>query len=645
MNNTETYLTLNNVKVPIDGERNLLELIRKAGIDLPTFCYHSELSVYGACRLCIVEIEGKGITASCAEPPRPGMIIKTSTKKLRDMRRMTLELLLANHKFDCPSCEKAGDCRLLEISNKLGVRNIRFGRTRPFSEKDCMSDSLIRDPDKCILCGDCVRYCAEIQGIGAIDFAYRGEEVKVTPAFNKSLAKVDCVNCGGCAAVCPTGAILARNEIDAVLESIDDENTLTVVQIAPAVPAALGEEFGLQGEDVTGKIITALRMIGFDRIYSTAFGADMTVLEESAEFIKRKEDGRKLPLFTSCCPAWVKYAEQFYPEILENVSSCMSPQEMVGSLAERIMTEDGSLGTGKKLSVISVMPCTAKKYEKNRPELSRDGRQLVNNVITTRELAALIKMHGLRFAELKPSAMDLPMGYSSGAGTIFGNSGGVAEAVLRYTGDPDIKVCTVQGLKAAGDMAEKVKKGECEYDLIEVMACPGGCIGGAGQPVAEDRSVLKKRAEVLRDTDRIQPVHTSCQNPFIDGIYEKFLGGMPGSGESHKFLHTGYQSRRRIEASGFDLIKASSDAEDTLSVSICVGTSCFLKGSQKILADVLEAAEAPELKGRLNVQASFCSEHCEKGPNVHVGDTLLTGTDSEKIISLIKKELGFAAKN
>ena len=291
------------------------------------------------------------------------------------------------------------------------------------------------------------------------------------------------------------------------------------------------------------------------------------------------------------------------------------------------------------------MPCTAKKYEKNRPELSRDGRQFVNNVITTRELAALIKMHGLRFAELKPSAMDLPMGYSSGAGTIFGNSGGVAEAVLRYTGDPDIKVCTVQGLKAAGDMAEKVKNGECDYDLIEVMACPGGCIGGAGQPVAEDRSVLKKRAEVLRDTDRIQPVHTSCQNPFIDGIYEKFLGGMPGSGESHKLLHTGYQSRRRIEASGFDLIKTSSDTEDTLSVSVCVGTSCFLKGSQKILADVLEAAEAPELKGRLNVQASFCSEHCEKGPNVHVGDTLITGTDSEKIISLIKKELGFAAKN
>ncbi|MFP4618604.1 MAG: [Fe-Fe] hydrogenase large subunit C-terminal domain-containing protein, partial [Spirochaetaceae bacterium] len=629
--------TVNNIEVPIEGERNILELVRKAGIDLPTFCYHSELSLYGACRLCIVEVEGKGIVASCCEPPRKGMVIKTATRELREMRKMNLELLLANHDYSCPSCERAGDCRLQDLANKLGVRDIRFRRTRETAKKDELSDSLVRDPNKCILCGDCVRYCAEIQGIGAIDFAYRGEEVRVTPAFNKSLSEVDCVNCGQCAAVCPTGAIVPKSEVEAVLADLENPNKLVAVQVAPAVPAAFGEIFGMEGKDVGGLMATALRMVGFDRIYSTAFGADMTVLEESAEFLGRREKGDNLPLFTSCCPAWVEYAEQYYPELLKNLSSCMSPQTMVGSIAGPILREEGALDGGKELSVVSIMPCTAKKFEKNRPELSRDDRNHVNHVLTTRELGSLLKMFGIRFEELLPSAMDLPMAYSSGAGTIFANAGGVAEAVVRYTGDTSIRVLTVQGLGEAGKVAESVKKGECEYDLIEVMACPGGCIGGAGQPVGKTPDTLQRRAEVLKTGDRMQAIHNSVQNPFLLDLYTRFLGEKPGSPEAHSLLHTTYTGRKRIDTASFSLLSAEDSGKEGVDVSICVGTSCFVKGSQSILQRVLAEAEKGEYAGALNVQAAFCSENCDKGPTVRIGERVIHEADPDTVIDTIKE--------
>jgi len=628
---------VNNREIPIEGEKNLLELIRKAGIDLPTFCYHSELSLYGACRLCIVEVEGKGVVASCCEQPRDGMVIRTATRKLREMRRMNLELLLANHNYNCPACEKAGDCKLQDLANKLGVRDIRFRRTREKAPIDDFSDSLVRDPNKCILCGDCVRYCAEIQGIGAIDFAYRGEDVKVTPAFNKSIAEVNCVNCGQCAAVCPTGAIVPKSEIEAVLDDLENPDKLVAVQIAPAVPAAFGEMFDMDGQDVSGLMVSALRMVGFDRVFSTAFGADMTVLEESAEFLRRREKGEKLPLFTSCCPAWVKYAEQYYPELLGNLSSCMSPQTMIGSITEQVLKAEGALDGGKELSVVSVMPCTAKKYEKNRPELSRNGRQHVNHVLTTKELGSLLKLFSIRFADLEPSAMDLPLAYSSGAGTIFGNAGGVAEAVVRYTGDSSIRVLTVQGLKEAGKVADAVKRGECEYDLIEVMACPGGCIGGAGQPVMKGPDTLQRRAEVLKTADRMQPIHTSIQNPFLIDLYRRFLGGEPGSSQAHELLHTSYTGRKRIDTADFKLVSAEQSAQETIDVSICVGTSCFLKGSQQILQRVLAEVESEDLAGKVNVQAAFCSENCDRGPTVRIGEEVIHHADPDKVVRAIRE--------
>ena len=349
------FVTVDGIKVPIEGEQNLLALCRKANIDIPTFCYHSKLSTYGACRLCLVEINGKEIDASCVVPPKDGMSIRTSTPKIRSMRRMNLELLLANHKQDCPTCDRSASCKLRDLSAKMGIRDVRFRKTREDRAKDEGSVSLVRDPNKCILCGDCVRYCAEIQGIGAIDFTGRGSEVVVSPAFGKSLGEVDCVNCGQCAAVCPTAAIVPRSHVDQVWKAIDDPEALVVAQIAPAVRVALGERFGLdQSAAATGKIAAALRMLGFDQVYDTGFGADLTVVEEANEFLHRAGSGGKMPLFTSCCPAWVKFAEQLFPELLPNLSTCMSPQSMMGS----VIREDSGIAAsayGRKIRVVSVM--------------------------------------------------------------------------------------------------------------------------------------------------------------------------------------------------------------------------------------------------------------------------------------------------
>ncbi len=659
------FVTVNNKRIPIEDEKNLLEIVRKAGIELPTFCYHSELSVYGACRLCIVEVEGRGVMASCSTPPRDGMKIKTSTKKLRDIRKMTMELLLANHEMNCPSCSKEGSCKLQSIASKLGVSDIRFRKTREKMDLDTGSPALVRDPNKCILCGDCVRYCSEIQGIGAIDFAYRGEEVKVTPAFNKSLSEVDCVNCGQCAAVCPTGAIVPRSEVDAVWSLIEDENTFTAVQIAPAVRTALGEMFNLTGQDVTGRIVASLKALGFDRVYSTAFGADLTVIEESNEFLERKNESR-LPLFTSCCPGWVKFAEQSYPELLNHLSSCMSPQSMTASIGRKILADEEAVD-GRKIKMVSVMPCTAKKFEKDRKELSVDGNQLVDNVLTTQELGKMIMQAGILFDEVEPSSMDLPMSSSSGAGSIFGRSGGVAEAVIRYTvaksgedissqdlscehpednpgisvmnillNGETVRVCTVQGLKNADKVARSVIDGSCEYDIIEVMACPGGCVGGAGQPVDPEGKMRLKRSSALDGIDRREPVKNTAQNPFIDPVYTRYLGGKAGSSEAHSLLHTSFESRKRIQTAEYSLVKT--DVKNPLEVKVCVGTGCFLRGSQAILSSVIKEAES-SFSGKVSVQASFCRETCDRGPTVRIGNKTLYKTDTDEVLAEIKKNL------
>ena len=429
---TKPTLTIDHLTIPIDGERNILDIARKAGIDIPTFCYHSDLSIYGACRLCLVEVEGRGIVASCSTPPEAGLKIHTHTEEIRQMRRISLELLLANHEQTCPTCSKSAGCELQRLTRRLGVEKVRFKPTHKLQPIDTSSPSLVRDPNKCILCGDCVRACDEIQGIGAIDFSGRGAGSCVVPAFGKDLANVECVNCGLCATVCPTGALTPKSEIDAVWRDLENPQKTVVAQIAPAVRVALGETFGMEpGSVEIGRMVAALKALGFAQVYDTSFAADMTVIEEATEFIGRKQAGKLLPQFTSCCPAWVKFAEQFCPDLIGNLSSCRSPQQMFGSLAKQILPEQLEL-EGKELIVVSIMPCTAKKFEAKLPKFRDNSHPHIDHVLTTQELAHMIEEAGLRFRDLEPQSLDLPLGFKTGAGVIFGTSGGVTEAVLRY---------------------------------------------------------------------------------------------------------------------------------------------------------------------------------------------------------------------
>lgn len=567
-------LTIDGIDVAIESERNLLELIRKARIDLPTFCYHSDLSVYGACRLCIVEIEGRGIQGACSTPPEPGLKVRTQTQELREIRKITIELLLANHDQECTTCAKSGRCTLQDLARRLGVQTVRFRNVHEPEKIDDSSRSVVRNPNKCVLCGDCVRFCSEIQGVGAIDFAHRGHQATVIPAFGGKLGDGECVNCGQCAAVCPVGALAIRSEIDEVWSAIHNPRKKVIAQIAPAVRVAIGEMFGAPaGLDLTGKIVAALKRLGFDYVYDTSFSADLTVVEEAEEFIKRKLANQKLPQFTSCCPGWVKWAEQYMPDMLSNLSSCKSPQQMLGALVKETMP--ASLGVGREDVVcVSIMPCTAKKFEAKRPEMAKGGNPDVDCVITTQELGRMIEEAGLSLADMDSESFDMPMGFKTGAGIIFGNSGGVTEAALRYavekiTGQAlkkvdfaqvrgeegirtaefqvkgiDVKVAMVHGLKNARTVADRIRKGEMQVDFVEVMACPGGCIGGAGQPVARNATSARRvRTRGLYDADKNLELHKSQENPFVTAVYTQVLGE-PNSHKAHELLHTHYQCRR-----------------------------------------------------------------------------------------------------
>jgi NADH-quinone oxidoreductase subunit G len=667
--NQKGSVTINGKKVVIEGEKNLLSLIRKSGVKMPTFCYHSELSIYGACRLCVVDIEGRGIDTSCSTPPRDGMVIQTHTPKLRKMRKTLLELLLANHDNSCTSCEKSSACKLKELANDLGVKEIPYKKTREHRLPDLLSPSLIRNPDKCVLCGDCVRYCHEIQGVGAIDFAYRGEDVVVTPAFNKSLAQVDCINCGQCAAVCPTGAIVPRSEIDDVWNALADKKKSVVAQIAPAVRASIGEMFDLPDSSVTlGKIMSALKSLGFKEVYDTSFGADLTVMEETQEYLERAAKGENLPLFTSCCPGWVKYAEQFHPELISNLSSCMSPQGMVGSLAKKQLTVTEQKGE-EDIVMVSIMPCTAKKFEKTRPELSRKGVPFIDYVLTTQELGRMIREAGIVFSELPPSAPDLPFGLYSESGLGFGSSHGVSEAVARYAsralngedldsffpeekdcwkevllqgGNLNIKMAIVSGMKNAETLIQKMDSGEEKYDIVEVMACPGGCIAGAGQPVSYERETIQKRRTILKEAGNMTPIHCPEENPYIQKIYEKVLGGKPGSSEAHSLVHTHYQSRKRIENRALELTHTGH--ETPVEINVCVGTSCFLRGSQEILSGMTHKMDQEGWKHRIDLKATFCSENCSHGPTVTVGETKIHKATMALVIEEVENQLALKPK-
>ncbi|HEY4544549.1 MAG TPA: [FeFe] hydrogenase, group A [Tissierellaceae bacterium] len=542
-------MIVDNLEIEIEDEKNVLEVVRKAGIELPTFCYHSELSLYGACRMCIVEEESGWIFASCSQKPRAGMNIKTNTKRVRKYRELILELLLSNHDRDCTTCDITGRCDLQELSRKLGINDIRFTPNEKNLPIDYSSHGIIRDPNKCIYCGDCVRICDEVQGIGALSFVNRGSNMQIAPAFNRGIGEVDCVSCGQCRTVCPTGAIRVKDNRKEFWDAISDENKKVIVQIAPAVRVALGEKFGLEAGEITiGKIITALKLMGVDEVYDTAFAADLTVIEEGREFLERLENNENLPLFTSCCPAWVEFAEIKHPDIVKNISTCKSPQQMFGAVVKEKYKDNE-----KETVIVSIMPCTAKKAEAARDEFENDGIKDVDIVISTLELATMIKASGIVFEELEERSFDMPFGLASGSGMIFGSTGGVSEAVVtslidRELGyrekdlifkdvrgfenlkeaefklkDRTIKIAVVHGLKSADELVRQIKNKEKHYDFIEVMACVGGCISGGGQPKNSDPEARLKRAKGLRRIDKTSFIKSAENNPLVTDLYDDIL--------------------------------------------------------------------------------------------------------------------------
>ncbi len=561
------YMTIDGRTVEFTDEPNVLAVIRKADIDIPTLCYHSELSVYGACRLCTVENERGKTFASCSEPPRDGMIVYTNTPRLMKYRKLILELLLAAHCRDCTTCIKSGECQLQSLAHRMGVGNIRFENTKEQHPLDFSSPSIVRDPNKCILCGDCVRMCDNVQSVNAIDFAYRGTRALVTPAFNKKIAETDCVNCGQCRVVCPTGAISIHTNMDAIWDLLADKNTKVVAQIAPAVRVAVGDRFGLpKGENVMGKLVNVLHRLGFDEVYDTSYGADLTVIEESEELMNRLEAGENLPLFTSCCPAWVKFCEERYPDLAKNLSTCRSPQQMFGAVVREYYKDPEKSG-GKRIVSVSIMPCTAKKEEILRPESTTNGKQDIDYVLTTTELIGMIRKAGIRFENLKIEATDMPFGIGSGAGVIFGVTGGVTEAVLRrlreghnrvemekikfsgvrgeeglkevefdYNGRT-IRAAVVSGLGNANNLMKRIQKGEVQYDFVEVMACRRGCIMGGGQPVPVDPESRIARSKGIYDTDINTQIKKSNENPLVQSLYDGLL-----KGKTHELLHRNFEA-------------------------------------------------------------------------------------------------------
>lgn len=564
------HLTINNIPVEVPKGTKIMQAAKTLGIDIPHLCYHEDQRIKAHCRLCSVEVTGKRrLLAACSTEVWEGMDVHTDTEIVRDTQVSILQLMLANHHKDCLSCPRNQNCDLQRLCSRFNILKSPLPSVVKDEPRIETNPSIVRDPSKCIRCGRCIRACKDVQGIAALTYAGRSSDIVVTTAFNKPMEKTDCVLCGQCSLVCPTGAIVEKDDTQKVLDALQNPKKHVIVQVAPAVRVALGDAFGMQpGAIMTRQMVTALKLLGFDSVFDTNFGADLTIMEEGYEFLNRLNNDGVLPMMTSCSPGWVNYVEKHFPDYRDHLSSAKSPMSMFGAIAKTYYPEKAGLDVNDIVTV-AVMPCTAKKYEASRPEMGRNGQQDVDIVLTTRELIKLIKYVGLSLTELPESVFDSPLGVGSGAGAIFGATGGVMEAALRtvyekVTGKTlkkleftavrgfegikeatvtingrDIRLAVVHTLKNARKIMEQVKKGISPYDFIEVMACPGGCIGGGGQPIGTTNAIRQKRMAALYEIDKNMPLRKSHENPEIITLYKDFLGE-PLSEKAHELLHTTY---------------------------------------------------------------------------------------------------------
>ncbi|MFZ5924882.1 MAG: NADH-dependent [FeFe] hydrogenase, group A6 [Bacillota bacterium] len=569
-------LTVDDRKVEVPRGSTVLEAAKAAGIDIPTLCYLKDVNAVGVCRVCVVEVEGaKSLQASCVTPAAEGMVVRTNTPAVREARRTVLELIISNHPFECLTCERSGNCELQALADRFGIRNIEYQGERAEFPLDASTPSIVRDPNKCILCRRCMSVCQKVQTVFALAPNDRGFETMIAPAFADELASAVCALCGQCVLVCPTGALKERDATEEVWQALNDPSKHVVVQTAPAVRASIGEVLGLPaGTRVTGKLVAALRRLGFDRVFDTDFTADLTIMEEGHEFISRLKNGGKLPLITSCSPGWIKFIEHFYPDLLDNLSTCKSPQQMFGAIAKTYYAQKAGIDS-KDVFVVSVMPCTAKKFEAKRPEMTASGYPDVDAVLTTRELGRMIREAGIDLASLEPEAYDAPLGISTGAGVIFGATGGVMEAALRTVSEvvldrelenidfvpvrglegikeasvnldgTEVRVAVAHGLGNARRLLDKIRSGDAKYHFIEIMACPGGCIGGGGQPIPTTDEIRMKRIAAIYEEDKNMPLRKSHLNPAVQQLYKEFLGEPLGH-KSHELLHTHYHARTGV---------------------------------------------------------------------------------------------------
>jgi iron-only hydrogenase group A len=570
-------LTINNIKVNAEDGMTILDAAKSVGIHVPTLCHLKDLAPTGACRICVVEVQGqRNLTPSCAFPVYEGMVVETNSPRVRRARKTIVELLIENHPQDCLICVRNKNCELQNLSEKYSVREHRYVGESKDHAIDISSASMERDPAKCILCGRCVRVCHEVQKVGAIDFTNRGFSTIVTTPYNKGINVSDCILCGQCILVCPTAALREKSALKEVVNAVNDKKKYTIVQVAPAVRATLGEEYNMPlGTDVTGQMVTGLRRLGFKKVFDTNFSADLTIMEEATELIGRIKNGGTLPMFTSCCPGWIKYAEQNRPKILPHLSSCKSPHEMEGAVLKTYYAKKMGIDP-KDIYVVSIMPCTVKKYESNRNELSEDNITDVDAVLTTRELVRFFKIAGIEFGDLPEGNFDNPLGESTGAAVIFGTSGGVMEAALRTAyfkisgreldnldleavrGNAGVKeatipidglnvnVAVVNGIGNVKKVLDDVQNGTSKYHFIEVMTCPGGCINGGGQPIHQKTEKVQKRIKALYQIDSKMKLRRSHENESVKTLYKEFFGE-PNSHKAHEILHTEYFDRKNIE--------------------------------------------------------------------------------------------------